>query len=664
MPENFNSRRVLLAILAVIAFVAVNAGFSNLAGWRLDLTENRLFTLSDGSKNILTQLDQPVELTFYYSSNLGREVPAYGSYADRVRDMLSEFSAASGGKLRYREVDPLPFSEQEDEAVEAGMQGVPLDASGEKVYLGLTGRIVGAEETDRSAPAIPFFQTQRERFLEYDLSKLVYSLSHPELPVVGVVTGAQVFGDYGMMMQGREPQPWAAIAQAQEFFTVEQLFTPEDFLEYQPEILMVIHPRELGDEMLYAIDQFMMRGGRAVMFLDPWYETAAGGRPGMVPENSETALTKLFDKWGISIEAGKFAGDIKIGREVNAGENGQVIPAPYAAWLMPKDENFNRDEAAIADLQQMLIPSAGIIRQAENSPLTMIPLIVTSDQARALDVADLRQPKVLDLLKNWRDTPEGSEQFTLAARFSGPLATAFPDGPPEPEKDEAATEETGDEGATEETTENASDEDTTAEEEKPKFLPHLEVTEKTANIILVADADLLVDRFWVQVSEFFGQRMMIPFGDNGSLLVNALENMSGSTDLISLRSRGTGQRPFTMMADIRRAAEERYREQEQQLSKQLIETEQKIAELQGGGADGQQAVIESTPETEATIQQFTEDLLATRKELRAVNHKLRQDIEQLEGRVKFVNIAAVPLIVALAAFALGWARRQQRRRVR
>ena len=650
--------KILLLALAVIAFIAVNLGANRLSGLRLDLTEAKLFTLSDGSRQILQGLEKPIELTFYYSQQLGREVPAYGSYAERVRDMLREFAAASNGKLSYREVDPQPFSEDEDEAVEVGMQGVPLDAAGDKVYLGLTGSTEGLPADQQ--PAIPFFQTQRERFLEYDLSKLVYNLAHPEQPMVGVVTGTQAFGDYSAMMQGREPEPWAAIAQAQDFFKMEQLFTPEDFLEYKPEILAVIHPRSLEPEMLYAIDQFMMRGGKAVMFLDPWYETAAAGRPGMVPENSETALAPLFEKWGIDIAAGKFAGDLNIGREVNGGEGGQVIPTPYAAWLQPKPENLATDDAAIAEIQQLLVPSAGVISLKEGSSLTMTPLISTSLDGVAMDAASLRQPDVLGLAKTWRDAEKAGQPLVMAARLNGPLDSAFPDGPPPPPEEEKAE---GDEATEEETTTAEENSEETAEEEKPKFLPHLAQSEGTANILLFADADLLVDRFWVRVSDFFGQKVLMPFGDNGALLVNAFENMSGSTDLISLRSRGIVQRPFTLMADIRQAAEEQYRARERELSQKLIETEQKIAELQGGAQiDGQQAVLESTPETEAAVEKFTADMLATRKELRQVNLSLRQNIEGLEAKIKFVNIAAMPLLVAVAALALGLIRRRQRQR--
>lgn len=657
MQDILTGKRIVFAIVAFVLFIGVNLAMATKAGWRLDLTEDRLYTLSDGTKNILEDIEKPVHLTFYYSQNLGQEVPSYGLYANRVRDMLHEFQSISNGKVTVKEVNPVTFSEEEDQAVEDGMEGVPLDASGETVYLGLSGRQEGAEKN----ASIPFFQPNRERFLEYDLAKLVYGLAHPQHPVVGVITGTQAMGDYAAMMQGREPTPWAAIAQAQDFFKIEQIFEPGDFLEMKPDILAVINPAKLDDEMLYAIDQFMMRGGRAVFFLDPWYETAAAGRPGYAPQSSETALNKLFDKWGISIAKGKVVGDRTLGRPVNAGKDGQTFAAPYVAWLEPKADNIDQNDAILASVDQLLIPSAGDISLKDGSPLAMTPLITTTADSALIDVEKLRQPDVMGLLKDFK---ADDRSHILAARISGTVQTAFPDGPPPPPKkdEEAKADDPAKADSGDKADETASAEDQAKkEEEKPKFLPHVAQSKQPINAIVVADTDMLTDRFWVQVTEFFGQRVMVPFGDNGALFVNALENLNGSGDLISLRSRGTGQRPFTRIEEIRKAAENQYRAKEQALSQKLDATEKKLADLRKDGK-GEPIAVEGDPESEKAMKSFTEDLLATRKQLRAVNHELRQDIEQLENRVIFLNIVAVPLLVAIAAFVLGWMRNSRRRR--
>lgn len=656
MQDILTGKRIIFGVIAFVLFIGVNLAVSTQSGWRLDLTDDQLYTLSEGTENILEDLEKPVHLTFYYSQKLGQEVPAYGIFANRVRDMLQEFQSASNGKLTVEEINPVTFSEEEDQAVEDGMEGVPLDAAGETIYLGLTGRMEDGDET----AAIPFFQPERERFLEYDLAKLVYGLANPEQPVVGVVTGTQAMGDYAAMMQGREPTPWAAIAQAQDFFAVEQIFEPEEFLELEPDILTVINPGELDDQMLYAIDQFMLRGGRAVFFLDPWYETAAAGRPGYAPQSSETALNKLFDKWGVSIAEGKVVGDREIGRMVNAGKDGQTFPAPYVAWLEPKAENIDRNDAILASVDQLIVPSAGSISLKEGSALSLTPLIRSTADSALIDAEKLRDPDVMTLLQDFSPDEAG---HILAARVSGPIQTAFPDGPPpaqeEDTDEEAATADNG-----EATEEDSGSGDPIAEEEKedrPKFLPHVAEAAQPINAILVADSDMLTDRFWVQVTEFFGQRVMVPFGDNGALFVNALENLNGSGDLISLRSRGTGHRPFTRIEEIRQAAEEQYRAEEQALTRKLQETEQKLAELRQG-SEGEPITIEGDPESEEALEAFTEEMLATRKQLRSVNHKLRQDIEQLENRLTFLNIVAVPLLVAIAAFVLGWIRTSRRRR--
>lgn len=653
MQDIVTGKRIVIGVIALVLFIGINLGVTRYSGLRLDLTEDRLYTLSEGTENILEGLENPVHLTFYYSQKLGQEVPSYGLFAARIRDMLREFQSASGGRLTIDEVNPITFSEAEDAAVEAGMEGIPLDAMGEKIYLGIAGSV---DEGDATA-VIPFFQPERERFLEYDLAKMVHSLANPERPIVGVVTGTQAFGDFSAMMQGREVTPWAAIAQAQDFFTVEQIFDAKEFLETDPDILVVINPADLSQDMLYVIDQFMLRGGRAAFFLDPWYETAAGGRPGYAPQNSETALKPLFDKWGVDIAEGKVVGDRDLGRVVNAGKDGQSFPAPYIAWLEPKEGNIDQDDAILASIRNLIIPSAGSISLTDGSTLSMHPLITTSGNSALVEAERLREPDIMDLLDGFE--PDEAEHV-IAARITGAIATAFPDGPPEPVVEEAAGESDPEAEADSDGNEVTAEVDTEVEE-RPAFLPHLQEANQPINLVLVADSDMLTDRFWVQVSEFFGQRVMVPFGDNGSLLVNALENLNGSGDLISLRSRGTGHRPFTKIEEIRQAAEEQYRAEEQALSRKLAETESKLAELRGG--DGEQAITpEAGAESEAALQAFTDDLLQTRKQLRSVNNNLRQDIEKLENRLIFINIAAVPILVAVAAFVLGWIRTSRRRR--
>lgn len=598
----------LAAALAVSAVIVVNATLTTL---RLDLTDSRLFTLSDGSVNILRSLPEPIALDLYFSRKMLVDFPLLMNYATRVRDLLEEYAAKSGGMIRLRVIEPEPFSEEEDQAVAGGLQGISVNAAGDRGYFGL----VGTNSTDDQA-TIPFFQAGREGALEYDVTKLIHNLAHPEKPVVGIISGLPMFG-------GPPPGrgPWAIIDALREFFDVQDLGAEPTGADLEDvNVLMVIHPKNLNTETLYAIDQYLLGGGKAALFVDPLAE-ADTSQPdpanAFVLPDLDSDLKALFDPWGIEVAEGKIAGDINAAMLVQArGERGPQ-ETYYLPWLRLGVEHLNQEDFITGDLEVIHAGTAGIITRKGDSPLQLVPLLETSEDSMQVErdlILFQRDPNVM--LRNFK--PEG-KKLTIAARLSGHVKTAFPDGAPDAGEGAGDTEEA-------------------------------QRREGDINAILVADTDLLTDTFWVRRQSFFGIEIPQSIANNGDFVINAVDNLSGSTDLISLRSRGAFSRPFEVVERIRREAEEQFREQEQALQARLEETEKKILELQREGGEGN---VILTPAQSREIERFRQEQLKTRKELRAVQHELQKNIERLGSQLKFINIGLIPILIAVAAVAAG-----------
>ncbi|HSE77425.1 MAG TPA: Gldg family protein [Alphaproteobacteria bacterium] len=632
-------------VLAVVLFFAVNI-LSNLTlgSARIDLTADRLFTLSSGTRTLLSRIDEPVTLRFYYSERLGREIPTYGVYAQRVREMLQEYESAAGGKLQLQVIDPQPFSDEEDRAVAFGLQGVPLNQQGELVYFGLAGVNTADKEE-----IIPFFQPERERFLEYDLTRLIFNLSTTKKKIVGLISTLPLMGEF--RGPGRPPEPWAVYTQLAQFFEIRSL--ERDIGEVPAEIgvLMIVHPRDLSERTQYAIDQFVLRGGHAIVFVDPHAESELG-RPGAQARLAQTGsnLKRLFEAWGLEMIDGKFAGDRLLARRVNAGTETRVRAVDYVAWLTLRQDNFAGDDILTSDLGTLNLASAGILRVKEGATTTFTPLVQTTEQSMEIDVGKVRlAPDPVALLAEFKPT---GERLTVMARVRGPAKTAFPDGPPPEKKDEEAEKK-----------EQAATNPPEKKEATENPAPQLKESTRPINVIVVADTDLLEDRFWVQVADFFGQRLATPIAANGNLAVNAVDNLAGSDELIGLRSRGQVSRPFLRIQEIQRDAELRFRAKERELTEKLRDTERQLNELQTKSQPQEAAgrVILSKEQQEA-IEKFRSEMLTIRKDLRDVQLALRQDIEGLERWLKFINIGLIPVLIALAAIALGVFRARARRR--
>ncbi len=622
-------------LLAALGFViGVNMLADRLLGAaRVDLTENQLYTLSPGTKQVLSGLRDPITLRFFYSRKLGAEAPQFGAYAERVRGMLREYVAASGGKLRLEFFDPEPFSDVEDRAIALGLQGVPLDQAGEQVYFGLAAsNLVDEERT------IPFFQPERERFLEADLTRLIFELSSPVKPVLGVMSPLPLNGDPRAMMM-RQPalaQPQVVMRQLRENFTVQDLGFDVQVIPPEVQMLLLAHPQDLPEAAQYAVDQFVMRGGKLFLMLDPHSEFQAsrpgpGGRP---PANTASILPRLLEAWGIEAPADQVVLDLRGAWRVRAAPTERVQAVDYIAWFNLQGDSVNRQEVATALIEQVTVASAGYLRPRPNAGIEFIPLLTSSSQSMLVDAARVRtEPSPTRILAGFRSD---GERRVIAARVRGDLRSAFQEGPPAPA-----------EGV-----------------ERPADFPaHRNRSEGPANMVIVHDTDILEDRFWVRVQEFFGQPVANPFSGNGSFVVNVADTLAGSDAMISLRSRGESQRPFELVEDIRRRADAEFRQNEQQLTERLQATERRLRELrQGTGGEGarntNQTVI--TAEQRAEIDRAREEIANTRRQLRAVQLELRRDIETLESWLRIFNIAFVPVLLTLFAVVLGVLRSRRR----
>ncbi|MGE5539602.1 MAG: GldG family protein [Gemmatimonas sp.] len=653
------TRAYLGIACALVLFVSANVlARAELTGYRIDFTQDKLFTLSKGTHAVIARVDEPITMRFYFSSALGKEIPALAKYAQRVRDMLGEYSALSNGRIRVEYYDPVAFSDAEDQAVAAGLHGIPLDRTGEQVYFGLAA--VNATDDQET---VPFFSPDREQFLEYDLSKAVQSLTQPKRKTVGILSPLPIQGFPGTLMARINPrlaQPWQMLAQLRQIFDLKLVDTNSVEIPDDVDLLMVVHPAGITDKTMYAIDQFILRGGRALIFVDPLSEAAeqmVGPGAKQIPVSSD--LKPIFEAWGIQYDSDKVAGDIPAARRVNAGTDTRPVPVEYPAWLALKKQNAAADQPITSEIETLNMASAGAISLKPDAKVTMTPLVTTSGNSMLIDSEKLRgKPDFFGLL---RDFKPGNTPLVLAARVAGEVPTAFPDGPPkdEPKSDEEKKDEAAKPAA-------AKDE-SKPEEPKAPTHPHLAKSNGPINAVIITDADMLQDRFWVSLQDVFGQAISIPVSNNMDLVSNALDYLTGSQDLIGLRARGVSQRPFERVVQLTRDAEVRLRNKEQELQKQREDTERKLMELQrpaqyGADAPNTPGSVILTPAQVEEINRFKNELLRIRRELRGVQLELRQDIQRLQTRLWFFDIALVPLLVALVAIAIGFMRIRHRRR--
>jgi ABC-type uncharacterized transport system involved in gliding motility auxiliary subunit len=607
--------------LGAIILLSVNLisalAFKNV---KSDLTEDRLFTISDGTREILRGIDEPITARLYFSRRLAELAPEQSRYFQRVKALFEQYRDLSGGKLQLAVLDPEPFSDAEDRAVAAGLRGVRLNTEGEVGYFGL----VATNSTD-ATEVVPFFTPDRETFLEYDVTKLIYNLANPKKRVVGLMSGLPLDGGETETPMGKRPQkPWMIMSQIRELFEVRDVAQTVSAIPSGIDVLMVVQPTGLTEEAAFAIDQYALKGGKVLVFIDPVTET---NQLAMLkaPGEGRRRLAKVLENWGVKFDSTKVAADIRHARRVQFGREQDSV-TEFVAWLGLDQRNINKDDVLAAGIEVLNVASSGFLDKADGATTNVQPFLKTSADAAVIGAEKMGMgADPLGLLRAY--TPGGKE-LTLAARLSGEAKTAFPNGKPaaEPEKKEG----------------DSADAAKTAET-KTDTKPDADLVKSgTVNAIVVADADMLADQFWVSRQEMFGQDAVMPTAHNAALVLGALENLSGSNALIALRGRGVNERPFTWVEELRRNAERQFREKEQALEARLKSAQDELAKLQTSGASG---IVMSQKERDA-MEQFRTVMLETRRELREVKRALRSDIDRLDGWLKFANIALVPLMIA------------------
>lgn len=664
-----------LAFIALALLLAVTV-ISLLPGWRLDLTGDRLFTLAPATREIVSSLETPIEISFFYSDSATEDVPQIRTYATRVQELLREIVIASEGRLSLNVIDPEPFSEDEDLANQFGIQPVPVTQGGEAIYFGLVAAqplAEGAPESLRVAETMPLIRPDQEPFLEYEFVKLITQAANPERPVVGLLTGLDLDGGFDPA-SNQMLQPWFVMDVIRQLYDVRRIGPLDATIDGDVDIVMLAHPRDLSDTMLYAIDQHLLRGGGAIVFLDPSADSLVTRSPQgiLVPAGMGSDLPGLLEAWGVEYDSGQVLVDNGLALRVSMGQGSR--PEPHLGMLGFQRGNLDGDDIITSRLETINVSSAGVIAQAEGAATQFEPLLQSSTDSMLLNAAlvqDLAEPSAL--FEAFEATPES---YTLAARVSGVLDSAFPNGPPPPEVEDsdlteegqAADEEAADTTDAESTTteeaadigdtdagESAEPADTTEEE----TAPHLARSEAPVNILLFADTDMMSDRMWVQVAQFLGQRIPQPFANNGDLVINALDNLAGGASLASIRGRGTYSRPFNRVIEMQREADDRLREEEAVLLARLAEAEAEIARLSQNAEGGPLDVI--APEIQAEIDQFNQQMIDTRRRLRDVQFQLTEDIERLGANLKWINTLLVPALLSALALALYFLRARRRR---
>lgn len=618
----------LFSVGGILAMFLLLAGLyiiSHLAAQRIDLTEEKTFTLSDGTKAILKKLDTPVQIRFY--STQGKEMPVeLQPYAQRVEDILNEYRKHGGNKIKVRKLNPQPLSDAEDEANLDGVDG-QMTRTGDKVYLGLSVSMLD------SKVALPFLSPDRERYLEYDISRAIANVISTKKAVVGVMSSLPIFGqpmNPMMMMQGGGRQePWIFINELKQDFEVRELQPSIQQIDDDVDVLLVLHPKNFSDNALYAIDQFILRGGKVLAFVDPMSFVDARSAPGNNPMqgamNASSSLEKLTKAWGVEYDVGKVVADMVHSTRIQSRTNPEGESAP--AVLSLPGAALNTNDVITAEVGSVVLPYSGVFTGTPVEGLKQTVLMHTSPQSQLVEKF-MAQFGAQNIAKEFKAS--GTE-YALAIRLAGKFKSAFPDGPPGS-------------GDTNQPV-NAS--------------AHLKESARETAVVLVGDSDLLFDEVVARVQQIFNQRIVMPMNGNLTFVQNIVEQSAGDQNLIAIRSRATMNRPFTRIREMEAAARARFQNRIQELEKSLQDTQERLNELQRAKeGTGQQKMILS-PEQQAEVTKFREKQVAVSKELKQEEKNLRRDVVSLENRLKWINIAGMPLLVTIAGISLAFIKRKK-----
>ncbi|MDA1008270.1 MAG: Gldg family protein [Planctomycetota bacterium] len=590
-------------VIIVVALFAFNtASTFLLRSFRLDLTEDRLYSLSPGITQIIDTLDEPVRLDFYWSQTAGDSAPQVRSYAQRVRELLEELVLSSHGMLVLSVIDPEPFSAAEDAAQSAGLAKISVDGAGATLTLGLVVR----GSTDKQE-TIPFLAPQSEPFLEYEIARAILTVGRATRPKVALLSSLPTESQFDPSTM-REPQPGPVVfEQMRQLATVESVGLTADELPASAEALVLVHPRALSEKMMRSIDAFALSGKPIILFFDPWCESdpsatresIGGTRPGTTSE-----LGPLLTSWGFGIDTEFVVGDRTYATRVQTpSPSGGVRALDYPVWLSINDTALAKDDPMTGGLKSLNIMSVGSITPVEGAKTKVQPAVESSRDSmliQTLKVGFFGDPEQLI-----RDFKPDDTRRTLAARVTGPIASAFP-----------------------------ADDGTRAS--------------GTLQLFVVADADLLSDPTWVTEERAGNTSLgMRAIADNGPFVYNAVEIMTGTSALAGLRGRGAYSRSFERVSELQHAAEARYIVRERELQDEIRKTEMRIAQLQRERTDASAVIMTAEQESELAKAQVA--MTAARKELRQVQFDLRKDVKSLGTRLMVANVILWPVMVAAIA---------------
>jgi len=607
------------AVLALaLTFIGLTILFNySLAGWQLDLTQNRLYTISPGTDRILKSIKEPINLYFFYSAGAAESLPQIQPYGQRVHDFLEELAQRSDGMIRLHVIDPKPFSVEEDRAAELGVTGTAIDEAGSKFYFGLAGT-----NSTNGQQAIPFFDPDKQRFLEYDVAKLIYQLAHPTKPVVAWLSTLPMTGGYDPQT-GQMSRPWLVYQQAEQLFDLQPLQPTATSIAPNVRVLVLVDPKNLSPATQFAIDQYALRGGHILAFVDPDAEAdqSAGNPMQSMGADRASHMGKLLSAWGVDFNPNEVVADR--GHALTVAMREGEPPVVHLGILGLGKSSLSQSDVITAGLSNVNVETAGYLTPIKGAAVKFEPLIRSSTDSEPLPAqrfAMLLNPATL--LDGFKPT---GQRYTIGARVTGMVKTAFPEGPPK--------------GVT-----------------LPAGERDLKASIKPLNLVIFADTDLLSDYLWVHEEELFGQPIAQAWASNGDLVLNALDNLTGSSDLISVRGRAGFTRPFLRVEALQRQADARFHVQEQQLQQQLQQTEQQLTLLQSKRNDKSALIL--TPAQEQEIEHFEAAKLEIRKRLRAVQAGLVSNIDRLGTELKVINIIVMPALFALLALLIAALRRR------
>jgi ABC-type uncharacterized transport system involved in gliding motility auxiliary subunit len=621
-------RFLIIIAAACIIFAGVNViSKSIFAGKNYDFTQAHIFTISDDTKKFLSQIKEPLHIRLFYTSKLAQGLPVFQSYYGRIENLLRQYERLSNGKITIEMIEPEPFSEQEDLAVSHGIEGVPIDAAGDKFYFGAS-----VENATDDRRTIAFFDPERAQFLEYDLTKMLGDISNLERKKIGLLSYLPIRGggDFRTSASFTPPTPqWAILNQTEEQFEVRDIAKNAPFIPDDIDILLLVHPHNLSLQNYFAIEQFLMRGGKALIFMDSSVNLSA-------QEVITSDFSTLLEHWGIEFSGENVAAEKELAIPVQSLASNSVLQSyPKLNWLEIGKNNLSKDSVITAPLQKLRMIESGFFAANEDSKLQFNPLISTDSTAASIKADIAAKDNAEESMKLFNNfVPEG-KKLHLAAQISGNIDALI---------NVDALE---------------------LKDEKLKELLQqrfIKTPKQPINVVLVGDSDMLRNEFWARITELFGRQMITPEADNGAFALNALELLSGDNFLIGLRTRGNEVRRFTVLDEMRKSASEEFQREENELKMRLKEMEERLKQLQADQQNGDELFSEAQTKEIASFKQL---FLKARKELRAVQHNLNDEIAKLGNLLALINIFTVPILIALLSIFLPkWLRNHNVKKVR